>query len=433
MQKSHICVILRFIYLYISQKNTNFALVIELERHIEILLLSNDCVIVPELGGFMTHHIEAHYDEDDQLFLPPLRTLGFNPQLKMNDSLLVQSYVEAYDISYPEALRRVEHEVESLKEQLSNEGTYELHDIGTLSINPEGHYVFTPCEAGILTPELYGLSTVDIKPLSLAHEVIPTEPASRFAATGRQTTAQLQPVKMETEEEVLKEPEVQEEQEAQVMPIVAETTAEEETVNTSQETPSEEPSGTEARPTASITWLRRIAVAAAIILALFLVTIPLGQGGTFNQAVSHIANPLFWGFTSKDTSMEKISISKKPIRKKVVVRKVVVAKPTTVAKTDTIVKTDTAAIAVAKSDTVTAVKAKEGKYCIVMASYITKQNARDYVEKLHKEGLSEAAVHVRKNVTRIVYGSFPTEREAQEKLRAVRGKPHFEEAWVMEI
>jgi len=88
---------------------------------------------------------------------------------------------------------------------------------------------------------------------------------------------------------------------------------------------------------------------------------------------------------------------------------------------------------VAKSDTVTAVKAKEGKYCIVMASYITKQNARDYVEKLHKEGLSEAAVHVRKNVTRIVYGSFPTEREAQEKLRAVRGKPHFEEAWVMEI
>jgi len=433
MQKSHICVILRFIYLYISQKNTNFALVIELERHIEILLLSNDCVIVPELGGFMTHHIEAHYDEDDQLFLPPLRTLGFNPQLKMNDSLLVQSYVEAYDISYPEALRRVEHEVESLKEQLSNEGTYELHDIGTLSINPEGHYVFTPCEAGILTPELYGLSTVDIKPLSQAHEVIPTGPASRFAATGRQTTAQLQPVKMETEEEVLKEPEVQEEQEAQVMPIVAETTAEEETVNTSQETPSEEPSGTEARPTASITWLRRIAVAAAIILALFLVTIPLGQGGTFNQAVSHIANPLFWGFTSKDTSMEKISISKKPIRKKVVVRKVVVAKPTTVAKTDTVVKTDTAAIAVAKSDTVTAVKAKEGKYCIVMASYITKQNARDYVEKLHKEGLSEAAVHVRKNVTRIVYGSFPTEREAQEKLRAVRGKPHFEEAWVMEI
>ena len=51
---------------------------IELDRHIEILLLSNDCVIVPGLGGFMTHHVDARYDADDQMFLPPLRTLGFS-------------------------------------------------------------------------------------------------------------------------------------------------------------------------------------------------------------------------------------------------------------------------------------------------------------------------------------------------------------------
>ena len=84
---------------------------IELERHIEILLLSNDCVIVPGFGGFTAHHIEARYAETEQLFLPPLRTLGFNPQLTMNDSLLALSYVEAYDISYPEALRRIENDV----------------------------------------------------------------------------------------------------------------------------------------------------------------------------------------------------------------------------------------------------------------------------------------------------------------------------------
>ncbi|MQO83477.1 SPOR domain-containing protein, partial [Prevotella copri] len=33
-----------------------------LERHIEILLLSNDCVIVPGFGGFMAHHVDARYD-----------------------------------------------------------------------------------------------------------------------------------------------------------------------------------------------------------------------------------------------------------------------------------------------------------------------------------------------------------------------------------
>ena len=36
---------------------------IELAKHIEILLLDNDCVIVPEFGGFMAHHVNSVYDE----------------------------------------------------------------------------------------------------------------------------------------------------------------------------------------------------------------------------------------------------------------------------------------------------------------------------------------------------------------------------------
>ena len=34
----------------------NFAVMNELSRHIEILLLSNDCVIVPCFGGCVAHH-----------------------------------------------------------------------------------------------------------------------------------------------------------------------------------------------------------------------------------------------------------------------------------------------------------------------------------------------------------------------------------------
>ena len=152
-------------YLVFSDKCSNFAVVIELERHIEILLLDNDCVIVPGLGGFTAHHVEARYDEADGVFLPPLRTLGFNPQLKINDSLLVQSYIEAYDISYPEALRRIESEVDELCQRLANDGFYEMTDIGVLEVNEDGNTIFTPCEAGILTPGLYGLSSFEMKPM----------------------------------------------------------------------------------------------------------------------------------------------------------------------------------------------------------------------------------------------------------------------------
>ena len=85
---------------------------IKLGRHIEILLLDNDRVIVPQFGGFTAHYVNAQCEVSTNFFYPPLRTLGFNPQLTINDSLLAQSYIEAYDISYPEAIRRIEGEVE---------------------------------------------------------------------------------------------------------------------------------------------------------------------------------------------------------------------------------------------------------------------------------------------------------------------------------
>lgn len=123
----------------------------------------------------MAHHIEAHYDESDSLFLPPLRTLGFNPQLTMNDSLLVQSYIERYDISYPVALRRIESEVDELRQHLETSGEYELTDIGILRLNGEGHLEFEPCQAGILTPTLYGLSSFEMP-------LLKTEAADEAAA-----------------------------------------------------------------------------------------------------------------------------------------------------------------------------------------------------------------------------------------------------------
>ena len=131
----------------------------EIERHIESLLLHNDCVIVPDLGGFVAHHVDARYSEEECLFLPPTRMLGFNPQLTMNDSLLVQSYADTYDLSYPEALGRVEQEVAALRSALDEEGHCDLEGLGTLYKNQEGKLSFAPCEAGILTPSLYALDS----------------------------------------------------------------------------------------------------------------------------------------------------------------------------------------------------------------------------------------------------------------------------------
>ena len=72
-------------------------------------------------------------------------------------------------------------------------------------------------------------------------------------------------------------------------------------------------------------------------------------------------------------------------------------------------------------------------YSIVLASYVTKKNAKAFVDNLHKDGFEEAEVFIRNNVTRVILGNFQTESDAYNKLRSLRGQKNFEEAWVMKI
>lgn len=138
---------------------------IELARHIEILLLENDCVIIPDFGGFIAHHQPARYIKEENLYLPPVRTIGFNPQLTLNDGLLVQSYMQAYHTDFPDATRMIEEEVKELKENLYKDGRAEIHGVGTLHYNMRSIYEFHPNEEGALSPNLYGFSSFSINKL----------------------------------------------------------------------------------------------------------------------------------------------------------------------------------------------------------------------------------------------------------------------------
>ena len=95
---------------------------IRLSAHIVSLMLKHDCVIVPELGGFVAQYVPARLITAENILMPPCRTVVFNPRLNMNDGLLVQSYMQAYHTGYTETLRMVNAEVKKLKEILAKEG-----------------------------------------------------------------------------------------------------------------------------------------------------------------------------------------------------------------------------------------------------------------------------------------------------------------------
>ena len=369
-----------------SKKCSNFAPVIELERHIEILLLDNDCVIVPGLGGFMAHHVEARYEEDEQAFLPPLRTLGFNPQLKINDSLLAQSYIEAYDISYPEALQRIEDEVNELTQILQNEGRYELNNIGIIELNEDGNYVFTPCEAGILTPSLYGLNSFE---MSLIKGVA--------------------------------QPEVEETPEAKVVEMKPEPKPEPEGNSVLQQNLVDINDDDSDVVRIKFSWIRNAVAVAAILLAVFFVAMPTGKTELMKSTINNLNNQILFGMmTSKDTNTSAIDFKRKNAQK-----------PATVKTAEAILDTIKPAKP-AEAPKPVAIKTDSARkgYCIVLASHVNKQNAEIFINNLAERGYKGAEIYVHNNVTRIVYGNYANQSDAYKQLQKMNHEKDLEDAWV---
>ena len=371
-----------------SEKIATFANVNELKRHIEILLLSNDCVIVPEFGGFMAHHVDARYDGRDNMFLPPLRTIGFNPQLTMNDSLLALSYVEAYDISYPEALNRIADEVAEIKQTLENTGRFELNDIGTIILNENGNYTFEPCEAGILTPELYGLGGFDMLPVAQ----ISNSEAAEHTTVFDMTADEYKPAQQRESSDIKEEANI----------VSANNSV---FINEEEE---EENSSTEFISIRK-SWLRNIAAACIAIIAFFTLSTPLG---TSNVQKSQIDTGMLTKVMPKELTQ--------PAHELVLANNVQAAETPAV---NTGKMTQDSEITTTSS----------AYYSIVLASRITKRNAATYAEYLQNKGFKEARVLITDTNVKVIYGSYSTENEAYTALNRLHNYEEFTDGWITKV
>jgi hypothetical protein len=137
----------------------------ELIKHIEQLLLENECVIIPNMGGFISHYTPSQWIEEEGIFLPPMNVVAFNERLSINDGLLAQSYMVAHKMSYEEAMKMISIHVIALKKALRNSGKIEILNIGHLTLNIENHYEFIPNENGIDSPALFGLTSFSMQKL----------------------------------------------------------------------------------------------------------------------------------------------------------------------------------------------------------------------------------------------------------------------------
>ena len=139
---------------------------INIAQHIEYLLMHHDCVVVPGFGAFMVNHEPARYDASARCFLPPSRSLGFNPEVRHNDALLLGSISRREGISLDSARAALDTSLASMRHQMGICGEFHLGNLGVVTpgATPDAP-VFNP-SADTLSVRIHdGLQPVAVTPL----------------------------------------------------------------------------------------------------------------------------------------------------------------------------------------------------------------------------------------------------------------------------
>ena len=114
-----------------------------LEYYISELLYLEDCIIVPDFGGFIVNDKSATINEKSGEITPPSKTILFNSQLVNNDGLLVNHIAKEENISQKECLANVLAISKKLKSKLFETKILRIKKIGLLTIGSENNILFT--------------------------------------------------------------------------------------------------------------------------------------------------------------------------------------------------------------------------------------------------------------------------------------------------
>lgn len=379
-----------------------------LAQHIETLLLEHDCVIIPGFGGFISNYEEAQYHTDNgSIFMPPHRSIGFNQQLQINDGLLVQSYMSAYDASYPAAHLQMEKEIEQMASQLELDGEYDFGAVGKLTKGLGEIISFDKSSSNIEAPSLFGLDSLSVMPVKSIIEKREIEAKMQAASIGIGKTDNKE------DNDILTNDKKQE--------VV---------IRLNQR------------------WIDfGISVAAALLLFFGISYTAMKDVATESDTVIAATYPVPNSQHMNNgniTQAKEVTINKAAQKGK----EVAGANTTATTKQEPVASHNTTANPkqehidnhnATKADNENATKAtQENKaqlaYTIVLASYVGKANAEEYVNQLGKNGFNEAQYVRKGKVGRVIYSGYTTEQEAQNALASLRKKSNdFTEAWVMPL
>jgi len=351
----------------------------ELDKYISNLLFEYDCVIVPQLGGFVTNYKPAEIDSTRGVAHPPKKDIGFNRNLTRSDGLLEQALAQSTSSTIQEASELVKKEVEEYWEKLNAGSKIRFNKIGVLFFDGDQKLHFEPSGDVNYLQSSFGLESFTLP------DVIS------------------KPVEENLEKEGV------------VLPLEPEKVPEE----AFEATPSR---------SKSIYW-----VAAASILPFIAMSIYFGIKTDFKSPTETSFAEFVPGISFNTAESKYKARSEKDLN-------IISSEPLSF-PVDSIFpysflesKIDSTGVWVnlRKERTVKPEKAKAfGPYHIITGCFSYKKNAEKYVDRLQAKGYDASILDFHRNLHRVRITSHDNRQDALQSLKKIRSQEGYPKAWLL--
>lgn len=360
----------------------------DLSRHIEYLLCEHNSVAIPGIGVFVTEDLQARYCDEESLYLPPVRSVRLDTDNTEDDGKLENALIQLHRVTRNVAKKWIADYVEDINQSLLDMGTMDMGTMGRL-VMTGNNISFEVCDAGINTPELYGFDSFHMPKLpAYAHKHKVHKDSTHFTIRLRRSTVHraMTAAAMIIVALTIVLPnfnsfnlnDVQHTQMASSESLKTLFTA----ITPMQAVESEQTCVIESEPVAEQDATSELATCEQVVIS------PIASDAVSNEdvAIDAVSNEV---------------ASPQPVSHEVVAE--------AIEDNSQNAETDMSA------------RSLEVKgYCVVMASAITNKGADLLIEKLNKEGFSNAVKYNDNGMLRVVLTGYAGEKECRAEIAVVR-------------
>jgi hypothetical protein len=158
-------------------------------NYIKELLFEQDCVVIPDFGGFIANYVSAEIHPIRHSFSPPRKSIAFNEMLRLNDGLLASYVAQREGVSREDALLKIKDFLVQVWDELRLKKKYRLEEVGTLFLTLEQKIQFEPENRINYFNDSFGLPELLFKPIERGTQRS-IRPSMKSDALAKRTIAQ---------------------------------------------------------------------------------------------------------------------------------------------------------------------------------------------------------------------------------------------------